>query len=146
MDSNLRKTLENNLQIIKPMIDEIKSFPNDTNEMTPIIKYLKNLPPIHYTINDSTKDIKVRNAPLDTIEHSSLRTSIDNLYYDKNRLTINNNTNLTNLNLYFLYNNEDNKTQPEKQDADDNKKQTIVNETNKTTINNLLFLVQITHI
>ena len=111
MDSNLRKTLENNLQIIKPMIDEIKSFPNDTNEMTPIIKYLKNLPPIHYTINDSTKDIKVRNAPLDTIEHSSLRTSIDNLYYDKNRLTINNNTNLTNLNLYFLYNNEDNKKQ-----------------------------------
>ena len=107
MDSNLRKTLENNLQIIKPMIDEIKSFPNDTNEMTPIIKYLKNIPPIHYTFNeDKMPKIKGRNAPIDTIAQPSLRNTMKNLYYDKERLTINNNTNLTNLNLYFLYNYE----------------------------------------
>ena len=112
MDSNLRKTLENNLQIIKPMIDEIKSFPNDTNEMTPIIKYLKNIPPIHYTFNeDKIPKIKGRNAPIDTIVQPSLRNTMKNLYYDKERLTINNNTNLTNLNLYFLYNNETNKNQ-----------------------------------
>ena len=112
MDSNLRKTLENNLQIIKPMIDEIKSFPNDTNEMTPIIKYLKNIPPIHYTFNeDKIPKIKGRNAPIDTIAQPSLRNTMKNLYYDKERLTINNNTNLTNLNLYFLYNNETNKNQ-----------------------------------
>ena len=112
MDSNLRKTLENNLQIIKPMIDEIKSFPNDTNEMTPIIKYLKNIPPIHYTFNeDKMPKIKGRNAPIDTIAQPSLRNTMKNLYYDKERLTINNNTNLTNLNLYFLYNNETNKNQ-----------------------------------
>ena len=110
MDSNLRKTLENNLQIIKPMIDEIKSFPNDTNEMTPIIKYLKNIPPIHYTFNeDKIPKIKGRNAPIDTIAQPSLRNTMKNFYYDKERLTINNNTNLTNLNLYFLYNNETNK-------------------------------------
>ena len=112
MDSNLRKTLENNLQIIKPMIDEIKSFPNDTNEMTPIIKYLKNIPPIHYTFNeDKIPKIKGRNAPIDTISQPSLRNTMKNVYYDKERLTINNNTNLTNLNLYFLYNNETNKNQ-----------------------------------
>lgn len=112
MDSNLRKTLENNLQIIKPMIDEIKSFPNDTNEMTPIIKYLKNIPPIHYTFNeDKIPKIKGRNAPIDTIAQPLLRNTMKNLYYDKERLTINNNTNLTNLNLYFLYNNETNKNQ-----------------------------------
>ena len=112
MDSNLRKTLENNLQIIKPMIDEIKSFPNDTNEMTPIIKYLKNIPPIHYTFNeDKIPKIKGRNAPIDTIAQPSLRNTMKNLYYDNERLTINNNTNLTNLNLYFLYNNETNKNQ-----------------------------------
>ena len=112
MDSNLRKTLENNLQIIKPMIDEIKSFPNDTNEMTPIIKYLKNIPPIHYTFNeDKMPKIKGRNAPIDTIAQPLLRNTMKNLYYDKERLTINNNTNLTNLNLYFLYNNETNKNQ-----------------------------------
>ena len=112
MDSNLRKTLENNLQIIKPMIDEIKSFPNDTNEMTPIIKYLKNIPPIHYTFNeDKIPKIKGRNAPIDTIAQPSLRNTMKNLYYEKERLTINNNTNLTNLNLYFLYNNETNKNQ-----------------------------------
>ena len=112
MDSNLRKTLENNLQIIKPMIDEIKSFPNDTNEMTPIIKYLKNIPPIHYTFNeDKMPKIKGRNAPIDTIAQPSLRNTMKNLFYDKERLTINNNTNLTNLNLYFLYNNETNKNQ-----------------------------------
>ena len=40
MDSNLRKTLQNNLQIIKPVIENIKSFPSDTNEMTPIFKYI----------------------------------------------------------------------------------------------------------
>ena len=112
MDSNLRKTLENNLQIIKPMIDEIKSFPNDTNEMTPIIKYLKNIPPIHYTFKeDKIPQIKGRNAPIDTIAQPSLRNTMKNLYYDKERLTINNNTNLTNLNLYFLYNNETNNNQ-----------------------------------
>lgn len=112
MDSNLRKTLENNLQIIKPMIDEIKSFPNDTNEMTPIIKYLKNIPPIHYTFNeDKMPKIKGRNEPIDTIAQPLLRNTMKNLYYDKERLTINNNTNLTNLNLYFLYNNETNKNQ-----------------------------------
>ena len=110
MDSNLRKALENNLQIIKPMIDQIKSFPNDTNEMTPIIKYLKNLPPIHYTINeDKISEIKDRNVPLDKREESSIRNTMNNLHYDRERLTINNNTNLTNLNLYFLYNNENNK-------------------------------------
>ena len=112
MDSNIRKTLENNLQIIKPMIDEIKSFPNDTNEMTPIIKYLKNLPPIHYELNnDKVPEIKSRNSPIDTIAKPSLINTMNNLYYERERLTINNNTNLTNLNLYFLYNNENNKKQ-----------------------------------
>ena len=112
MDSNLRKTLENNLQIIKPMIDEIKSFPNDTNEMTPIIKYLKNLPPIHYELtNDKIPEFKGRNQPIDTIAKPSLRNTTKDRYYEKERLTINNNTNLTNLNLYFLYNNENNKKQ-----------------------------------
>ena len=57
MDSNLRKTLQNNLQFIKPVIENIKSFPSDTNEMTPIFKYIKNLPPIQYSLIDDNLQV-----------------------------------------------------------------------------------------
>ena len=39
MDCNIKKDLENELQLIKSIIEGFRSFPNDTNEITPIIKY-----------------------------------------------------------------------------------------------------------
>ena len=105
MDSNLRKTLQNNLQFIKPVIENIKSFPSDTNEMTPIFKYIKNLPPIQYSlIDDNLQVIKDSKQILEIPEEPKLRNTINHKYIDNNFLTINNNTNMTNLNLYFLYN------------------------------------------
>ena len=111
MDSNIRKTLQNNLQIIKPVIDNIKSFPSDTNEMTPIFKYIKNLPPIQYSlIDDNLQVLKDSKQILEIPEEPKLRNTINHEYIDKNFLTINNNTNLTNLNLYFLYNTDKKRT------------------------------------
>ena len=57
MDSIPGKTIKNNLQMIdiKPMIAKIKNYPNDTTEMSKIIKYLTNLPTIHYTINENSE-------------------------------------------------------------------------------------------
>ena len=118
MYSNLRKTLENNLQIIKPVIDEIneiKSFPNDTTKMTPLIKYIKNLPPIHYSLVDDNLHVLKEVSPmLEIPEEPKLRNTINDSYFGNSRLTINNNTSLTNLNLYFLYNTE--KKEPRKID------------------------------
>ena len=107
MDSYLRKTLENNLQIIKPVIDEIKSFPSDTTNMTQFIKYIKNFPSIKYSLsNDNLQLKKETNQMLEIPEEPKFRNTINHRYFENERLTINNNTNLTNLNLYFLYNTE----------------------------------------
>ena len=112
MDSNIKKDLENELQLIKPIIEGFRSFPNDTNEITPIIKYLKNFSTINYNIEDNTHVIKKSNTLIKLPANPKLRNSLkSDIHSDtNNNLTINNNTNLTNLNLYFLYNTE--KKQP----------------------------------
>ena len=110
MDSNIKKDLENELQLIKPIIEGFRSFPNDTNEITPIIKYLKNFSTINYNIEDNTHVIKKSNTLIKLPANPKLRNSLkSDIHLDtNNNLTINNNTNLTNLNLYFLYNTEKN--------------------------------------
>ena len=109
MDNNTRKSVENNFKMldIKPMIDEIKSFPNDTTKITPLIKYIKNLKPIHYSlVNDDFQVLKEINPILEIPEEPKIKNTVIDRYFGNNRLTINNNTTLTNLNLYFLYNTE----------------------------------------
>ena len=111
MDSNIRKSLENNFQMIdiKPVIDELKSTPNDTTKITPLIKYIKNLKPIHYSLaNEDFQVLKEINPILEIPEEPRIKNTVVERYFGNNRLTINNNTNLTNLNLYFLYNTESN--------------------------------------
>jgi hypothetical protein len=111
MDSNIRKSLENNFQMIdiKPVIDELKSTPNDTTKITPLIKYIKNLKPIHYSLaNEDFQVLKEINPILEIPEEPKIKNTVFDRYFGNNRLTINNNTNLTNLNLYFLYNTESN--------------------------------------
>jgi hypothetical protein len=111
MDSNIRKSLENNFQMIdiKPVIDELKSTPNDTTKITPLIKYIKNLKPIHYSLaNEDFQVLKEINPILEIPEEPRIKNTVVERYFCNNRLTINNNTNLTNLNLYFLYNTESN--------------------------------------
>ena len=68
--------------------------------MTPIFKYIKNLPPIQYSlIDDNLQVIKDSKQILEIPEEPKLRNTINHKYIDNNFLTINNNTNMTNLNL-----------------------------------------------
>ena len=90
-----------------------KEYPNDSLILTPIIKYIRNLSPNTLETNITT--------PYLNHDYNSLNLNNEELYnnisernpkIDINRLTITNNTNISNLNLYFLYNSE--KTNPEK--------------------------------
>ena len=112
MDSSRQKNIKNNIHIIKPIINEINYNPNNQSDLRPIIKYIKDLTPIHYTPNKiNPKENKIENK---IQEGSKFRNTINKTIFDIDKLTINNNTNLTNLNLYFLYNTEDNKSRNDK--------------------------------
>ena len=108
MDKQIRKTIAKNLQLIKPMIDNIKSYPNDTSAITPFIKYIKNLPDIYDSIDHSSLEVLRQDFSTRKIfEKSKLGTPTKKRYLSKkNNLTINNNTNLTNINFYFYGNTE----------------------------------------
>ena len=108
MDNQIRKTIAKNLQLIKPMIDNIKSYPNDTSEITPFIKYIKNLPDIYDSIDHSSLEVLRQDFSSSKIfEKSKLGTPVKKRgIRKKNNLTINNNTNLTNINFYFYGNTE----------------------------------------
>jgi hypothetical protein len=54
---------------IKPVIDELKSTPNDTTKITPLIRYIKNLKPIHYSLaNEDFQVLKEINPILEIPE------------------------------------------------------------------------------
>ena len=108
MDNQIRKTIAKNLQLIKPMIDNIKSYPNDTSTITPFIKYIKNLPDIYDSIDNSNLEVLRQDFSTRKIfEKSKLGTPIKKRYIRNTKnLTINNNTNLTNINFYFYGNTE----------------------------------------
>ena len=94
----------NNLNIINPIINEIKNTPNDTINLTPFLKYINNLSPNRL---NSVKKSKSQYSNLYFTPYllSNNSSSINRAFIDINRLTINHNTNLTNLNLFFLCNN-----------------------------------------
>ena len=90
---------------------KIKDSPDDNINITPILNYIRDISPENY---NTTKDNLLSNK---SFSPNKIKKALDNsskvskTVYDINNLTINHNTNLTNLNLYFLYN-SDNK--PEK--------------------------------
>ena len=94
----------NNLNIINPIINEIKNTPNDTINLTPFLKYINNLSPNRL---NSVKKSKSQYSNLYFTPYllSNNSSSINRAFIDINRLTINHNTNLENLNLFFLCNN-----------------------------------------
>ena len=85
---------------------KIKDSPDDNINITPILNYIRDISPENYT---TTKDNLLSNK---SFLPNKIKKALDNTskvsktVYDINNLTINHNTNLTNLNLYFLYNSE----------------------------------------
>ena len=108
MTKKIDLNFENNLHIIKSTTTKIKSYPSDSYKLPPIIKYIRNISPTNYRpkkeSNNSKEDSNTINIEQD--QEQILRKTYNRAHFDINRLTINNNTNLTNLNLYFLYGSE----------------------------------------
>ena len=89
-----------NNNIDNPFIIKGKDSLNDSITFSPIITYVSNLPPIY--VNSVQTNQTLPRKELKTFSNNI--SSINQSIFDINELTINNNTNLTNLNLYFLYN------------------------------------------
>ena len=108
MTKKIDLNFENNLHIIKSTTTKIKSYPSDSYKLPPIIKYIRNISPTNFRpkkeSNNSKEDSNTINIEQD--QEQILRKTYNRAHFDINRLTINNNTNLTNLNLYFLYGSE----------------------------------------
>ena len=100
----LKNNLQNNIKMVNPVLTEIGDIPNDTINITPILNYIKELSPSHIQSEKDSSNVYYSPRKINKLyDNSSL---INQTYFDINKLTINNNTNLTNLNLYFLYNSE----------------------------------------
>ena len=105
---NARKSPKNNYKNVKQAKDKKKSSKVYSKNINPIIRYIETLPSLHYTFDKNIDPPTERRSPIQIPEEPKLRNTLK--YFNKNQgLTINNNTNLTNLNLYFVYNTEVNK-------------------------------------
>ena len=148
MSKKIDLNFENNLHIIKPTTTKIKSYPSDSYKLPPIIKYIRNISPTNFRpkkeSNNSKEDSNTINIEQD--QEQILRKTYNRAHFDINRLTINNNTNLTNLNLYFLYGSEptiSNKLNPnnsksykKKEPKDSIMKKDFTESSNKPTVKN----------
>ena len=99
-------TSNSNINFSEPLDKEIKNFPSDRINITPILNYIKVISPKNLN-QEKEKLPSNRYFSSKKIQKDLENTStIKKAYIDINKLTINHNTNLTNLNLYFLYNTE----------------------------------------
>ena len=101
------KEYKNQIKPIKPLINNkinMKEYPNDSINLTPIIKYIRNLSP--NPIRNIINEPKENYVPIRMNRNLIKNPELNQTHFDINRLTINNNTNISNLNLYFLYNSE----------------------------------------
>ena len=126
MKFSLIKEPLNTHHIIHPSTTRIKESPSDTTNIPRIINYLKESSP------EDLKREKINKNDFNFFsshnrKHSDDKIKINKTFYDINNLTINHNINLTNLNLYFLYNSEN----PKK-----TKKEKKIKKQNLNTINN----------
>ena len=99
----------NNINIIPKIRTEIKDAPNDNINIKPIINnYIRGISPSDINKKDREQS-NIYYSP-DQIKYLPKNDSkIKKTYVGINNLTINHKKNLTNLNLYFLYNTEDSK-------------------------------------
>ncbi len=93
----------NNIHRINPIKSKIKDFPDDNINITPFLNYVNDFSPKKAN-KDSPSNKYYSSKKYKNITNSS--SKVNQAYFDINNLTINHNTNLTNLNLYFLYNSE----------------------------------------
>ena len=104
MKDNMNNFFQNNMNIVNPLIIKRKDSLNDSITFSPIITYVTNLPPIYVNSVQTNQTLSQFPPPKELKTFSNNISSINQAIFDINELTINNNTNLTNLNLYFLYN------------------------------------------
>jgi hypothetical protein len=99
----------NSINIIPKIRTEIKDAPNDNINIRPIINnYIRGISPSDINLKERESS-NIYYSP-DQIKYFPKNDSkIKKTYVGINNLTINHNTNLTNLNLYFLYNTEKSK-------------------------------------
>ncbi len=105
MSVNSKNVIQEDIKKIRQtVLTDGQTSPNNTINITPFLNYIKDLSPskLPLTKNRNLSNISPRRLP----ELYDSSTSINQTYFDIRNLTINNNTNLTNLNLYFLYNSE----------------------------------------
>jgi NIMA (never in mitosis gene a)-related kinase len=103
MSNALKNNIQNNIHVINPLKnEEIIS----QNNITPILNYIRELSPIGTSRGKDNNSSNVYYSPEKYFPISNKNSKINKAYFGINNLTINHNTNLTNLNLYFLYNNQ----------------------------------------
>ena len=96
-----------NLEATISDINNLTEYPNDSIGFGPLIKYIKNISSNHK--NNLMTPISTYSS-IDKQKNASLKRPLD-----VNRLTINNNTNISNLNLFFVYKTEEKKPVKENQ-------------------------------
>ena len=112
MKKIIQKRVKSNNQLIHDR-KNTENFPNDSINLSPIIKSFRNISPNAFETINSTLYQNYDYSKLNlTKEELNNNISITNDKINNNTLTINNNTNISNLNLFFLYNSE--KSKPEK--------------------------------
>jgi NIMA (never in mitosis gene a)-related kinase len=105
MSVSKKNVPHNNNLINSPLLTTIKDSPNDTININPIINFISDLSPIDLNSPKSKNHANIYYSP-NKFKNVAENSIINQAYFDINKLTINHNTNLTNLNLYFVYNSE----------------------------------------
>ena len=101
-------SLENKIKSIKPLKNDVnnknnlKEYPNDSINLNSIIKYIRIFSP--HPIRNFITEPGENYSPIKKKKNFIKNSKLNQTHFDINRLTINNNTNISNLNLYFLYN------------------------------------------
>ena len=109
MSVSQKNVLHTNFIINSP----IKDSPNDSFNINPIMNYINDLTPLDIKHTKEKNPSNIYYSPNKINNVSDNSSIINQAYFDIDKLTINHNTNLTNLNLYFVYNSEKSNTKNE---------------------------------
>ena len=105
MNNIFKNNKQNNWNIISPIITEARLSQNNSLNLTPFLKYINNSSP------SPSLSVKKSKSQYSNLYYTPFPIStihpINHPFYDIKKLTINHNTNVTNLNL-FLFCNKDN--------------------------------------
>ena len=109
MSVSQKNVLRTNFIISSP----IKDSPIDAININPIMNYINDLSPLELNHTKEKNPSNIYYSPNKINNVSDNSSIINQAYFDIDKLTINHNTNLTNLNLYFVYNSENNNVKKE---------------------------------